>query len=782
MPNRLQRRAAEKIKRQTNKAAAKQKSIAARTRPPAIAGKLRFTAPVQIAAADAGQPNAPRTFTLTAYTGEPMNIFPFDLPVVVDLATLDLSAQRLPVLYDHCPAEEFLVGQTDAVKVEGGQLMAAGRFTLTADPKSYGRRVLERADAGYVWQASIGGNPAKVDEVKAGESVTVNGRDYPGPVYVARGVSLREISFVVLGGDRRTSAVVARHNRAKIKGAAMSFEEWLLSMGFENPGDLSEVQKANLQQVYNAEHPEGGEGDPADPPTNAEGGPPEEEEETPPANARGRRPAIQARRTPPQVPDVAAELRRQAAAELRRQADVRRICAAANNPTIEVTENGQARRVELLAHATEHGWDATRTELEALRSARAQAPAVISRSHDRDCTLQALQGSMILRARRGRLDHPAFTSRQAVAMRLPEWLRAGLNTDQRQRAMEAAHRYSSLSAVDLCREACRLAGVDAPHDREDMIRAAFSSSALTNIFTTSVNAVLLAGYMEAIDTTQGWTTETEVNDFKTNERPRVLMGPGLKKLPRGGEADHANYSDVAESYKIHRFARQFQVDDQDMIDDNLSVFEDTPTRFGEAAARLRPDLVYSIILDNPTLSATARDLFNSTDGNLNTTAALSAVELRTAIAMMRLFRENGVNLNLMPTHLIVPPSLEELAIELSKSPQLLISYGADDETLKERGNINTLQRYGLTVVSDARLENGVTDPLTEVVQSGSATTWYIASNQAHTIEIGYLKGTGRAPQVRTAMLDKGKYGINWDVKMDIGAKALDWKGFVQNTA
>jgi len=162
-----------------------------------------------------------------------------------------------------------------------------------------------------------------------------------------------------------------------------------------------------------------------------------------------------------------------------------------------------------------------------------------------------------------------------------------------------------------------------------------------NIFTTNVNALLLSTYMEASDTTLGWTSEEEVADFKTNERPRMTTMAGLNKLPRGGEAQHNERSDVGETYRIARYAGQFVIDEQDIIDDNLSALKDYPIAGGMAAARLRPDLVYSILLSNPTLSATSRALFNTTDGNALTTAALAADKLRAAVKTMMLFQENS---------------------------------------------------------------------------------------------------------------------------------------------
>jgi len=473
-----------------------------------------------------------------------------------------------------------------------------------------------------------------------------------------------------------------------------------------------------------------------------------------------------------------AATRAGAATELQRQADIRAVCDG-KHPDIE-------------AKAIAEGWEKLKAKeavldakLEAVRNARPSGPAILSRSHEKDCTVDTLAAAMILRIG-GRLDHTAYESSAAFGMvgidardrnvGIPSWLRAGLNDDQRQRTMEMAHRFSRLSAHDICLEALRIDGKDIPDTKEGVLRAASSGSALTNIFTTSVNALLLMSYIDTPDSTADWTQPADVNDFKTNERIQIEIGAGLKKLPRGGAADHAKYTDRKESYKIARYAKQFVVDEQDWIDDNLGGLSKSPREFGMAAARLRPDLVYAIILDNANLDATARALFNTTDANLETAAALAAATLRTAVKNQLLVRENSINLNLVPTHLLLPPSLKHLGWELTNSSTIFLA----GTTNTERGSLNALKADGIMPVFEARLENGVTDPSDETTAAGSATAWYLVSNRANTIEVGYRRGTGRAPQVRSFVLDKGSWGMGWDVAMDIGAKALDWRGLRKN--
>ena len=752
MPNRHARRAAAAKQRKKLKASSKTTSSLA----------LTASATIHAAAGD----SKPRTFSLVAYTGEPMNIYRYEYPVVVDLATADLSAQSIPVLYDHYASAHTIVGQSTSVKPINGQLVVDGNFVLTPGVDGdYARMVLAKADAGYNWQVSVGGEPSSVERVPAGQTITVNGRSYAGPVCVARGLKLREVSFVVLGGDRRTSAVVAHEGNA-----AMTYEQWLASLGFTDPTALNATQREKLEARYKLEmkasgtsngsgNGAGGQGGTIPPPTPAPAPTP-----TPAVNAGAVDPVIVART--------------QVADELNRHSRIQQLVAHYGVSSIEIGEGTSRQSVNAAEHAIRAGWDTRQLELELLRASRT-APAVINRDRNRDCNVQSLQGAMLLRAG-VRLDNPIFNGQSAIAINVPAWLRAGINDTNRNQHMEAAHRYSDMSLVDLARESCRLDGRDAPHNRTELIQAAFSGGSLTNIFTSNVNTMVLMGFMEAADSTVGWTRETDVADFKTNERPRMTKSATPKKLPKGGTAEHLSRSDTGESYKIARYAQQNVIDEQDMINDSFDALKDTPREMGMGAARLRPDLVYSVLLANATLTQTGRALFNTTDGNLKTAHALAADKLKSAITSMKLFRENGVNLNLMPTHLIVPPTLWYTSRELLNSTTIVIAGTAGSVT--ERGSANTLLGDITTLVSDARLENGVIDPDSGTSYSGSSTTWFMASNQGPTIEVAYRRGTGRSPQVRAYTLDRGQWGMGWDIVLDIGVKALEWRTLLQANA
>jgi len=720
--------------------------------------RIQATVPVSIQAAEG---DGKRRFTLTAYTGEPMQLGWWPHPVVVDCATLNATQQRIPCLLDHSASEDCIVGQVEAISVGNGGLppiLASGVFTPTADDDDAARRVLAKSDAGFQWQVSIGGEPSTMEEVKAGAKVQVNGREYVGPVFIARGVVLREISFVVLGADRKTSAVVASH-----KGNAMkkTFEEWLAAQGFTVEA-LTATQSDNMKRIYAeyAEEEEKVEGEDdmkeEDPPVEGMDddeekveGMDEEEEKKEPVKSKAKNSKLQAQ-----------------LADAKREAGVAKVLLRCGNPKITVN----ARVASAEEHAARLKWDARETELQILRASRAKGPNVFVKNSRPG--VQALEGAMLLRCG-GKLDSKAYGDINAVGL-IPSWLRAGINDATRNQLMEQAHSLAKMSAIDIARESLRANGKDVPHDRDEMLKAAFSSGSLTNSMTTSMNAILLSTYLESTDTTQGWVREGEIPNYLTAERVRVLKGDSLEELPEDGEADHSTISDTAESYKIKRFAKQFVIDEIAFINDTLGALKQKPVELGLAAARLRPDLVYATIMSNPTLAATSRELFNSTDANLITSSALARGTLATALARMSVIQENGVNIDVEPTHLIVPPSLRETASSLTGSQNLITGENA---TMGEK---NTLTEWGLIPVGEKRLENGVRHPSTKVLQSGSASTWYLAAKNAPALEVGYLRGQ-RVPQVRSGTLDKGRYGMWWDVQMSVGVCPLDWKGMLKAT-
>ena len=167
---------------------------------------LSFTAQTRIdveAAGDGEAPALPR-FRMVAYTGAPMRIAGWRHPVILDLAGLTIPSQSRPIRFGHDPLAG--VGHTDSIRVEEGQLVAAG---LVSRDTSAAREVVTSSKNGFPWQASVGASVDEFEFIRDGQKVTVNGRQHSGPLNVVRRSTLGEISFVDLGADGATSAAIA---------------------------------------------------------------------------------------------------------------------------------------------------------------------------------------------------------------------------------------------------------------------------------------------------------------------------------------------------------------------------------------------------------------------------------------------------------------------------------------------------------------------------------------------------------------------------------------------
>lgn len=167
-----------------------------------------------------------KSFSMVAYTGGPMDVG-FGGSVVVDLEGMKVTRKARPILHQHDPSA--VVGHTTAVDVvqaeDGAHLRVAG---VISGAGQVAREIVEAAGNGFPWQASIGARVGKWEFVKEGDTAQANGRVWDGPVYIARGSSLSEVSFVALGADDATSASIAA-------SAAINQEEAIMPENTEKP-------------------------------------------------------------------------------------------------------------------------------------------------------------------------------------------------------------------------------------------------------------------------------------------------------------------------------------------------------------------------------------------------------------------------------------------------------------------------------------------------------------------------------------------------------------------
>lgn len=161
---------------------------------------VKFSAPAVFAAKAAEDDTTPRKFSGIAYSGGAITDHPFFPRVAFDLSSTKLSTPA-PALLDHYKP----VGVIKAAAIDNDIRIDGELFS---DLEGDGKNIASMADRGMPWQMSVGIWPGRVEQVKAGAKVKLNGQEFEGPLTVFRDNRVREVSFCPLGADDRTSAEV----------------------------------------------------------------------------------------------------------------------------------------------------------------------------------------------------------------------------------------------------------------------------------------------------------------------------------------------------------------------------------------------------------------------------------------------------------------------------------------------------------------------------------------------------------------------------------------------
>jgi len=192
---------------------------------------LNIESAVEFIAAEAGDgmPSQPKKFAIEAYTGAAIRQGWSAEPIVIDLAGMKYK-QKIPIVMGHEYTMASILGQATSVRAENGRLYVEGEILADSD---LARQVTALAEKGFAWQASVGADVMRHQKVAAGESVTVNGQTFIGPVRIVKASKLREVSFVTLGADDATSARIA----------AEEAEELLMAESAnETPAEVTETK------------------------------------------------------------------------------------------------------------------------------------------------------------------------------------------------------------------------------------------------------------------------------------------------------------------------------------------------------------------------------------------------------------------------------------------------------------------------------------------------------------------------------------------------------------
>ena len=316
------------------------------------------------------------------------------------------------------------------------------------------------------------------------------------------------------------------------------------------------------------------------------------------------------------------------------------------------------------------------------------------------------------------------------------------------------------SLTELSRQCLRAAGRNANGDPMDVVGRALTTSDLPIILGNTANISMAEGYETAEETWSEFCAEGSVSDFKQHTIARASEADDLDEILEDGEYKHGDMSESKEAYKIGTFGKKFGISRVAIINDDMDALTDTPKKYGEAAARKIGDIVYAVINANSAMGdGTA--LFHADHGNLGSAAVIGMVPMGAGIKAMRLQKDlkGKRSLNIRPQFFLAPASIEAAA-------EVFFSSENFDATNKgaTRNNIYAGSKYKR--IYEARLDDV------------SETAYYLLGPKGKTIKVFFLHGN-KTPYLETRN-GWDRDGIEYKVRLDAVAKALDWKTMHKN--
>jgi len=695
-----------KLKSKSNKPQLEAEKVPSRLRFTCEDGSIRLEAAAET---EQGQVKL-RRFSMTAYTGNAMVLAGWQYPVVVDLGGLRVPKKSRPILKYHNHGQ--IVGHTDEIVVNERALDVTG---VISGAGAIAQEVIATSDNGFPWQASLGASADKVVFIAEGKTAQANGRNFTGPLYIARKSTLGEISFVALGADDDTSARVAAgaDKDKNLEVTTMEFEQWADDCGFNIEG-MDEKNVASLKAVFDKEQQL----------IAAEAKKPKE---TPVATVV---------EDPPSNP--VTEMRSQAAAEVRRITAIRKVCA------------GEFTDIE--AQAIEEGWDEPKTELAVLRASRPKAPAVGASTPQLNARIVEAAVCMSV----------GFNDNDLVR-------------DYGEQTVNAAYAMRHISFKELFAECARMEGRDIPRvfgRGDETIRAGFSTISLPGILENIMNKSLLAAYETMPIAAFQLCSIGSVADFKEVSRYRLLGTGGFEKVAPDGELKHGKLGEQKYSNKAETYGQILNLTREHIVNDDLNAFLDIPRDMGRSGAELIDDLFFKLLLSNP------GNFFSTGNSNFlsGVDTAFGSESLTDAKTQ---FRKQKVGpgtkakdqkpINIRPEVLLVPVEVETDAELLMGSAQLMIDASGSPTKIP----VDNPHRNKYRIVSPPHLSDSFYGG------SSAKAWYLFANPQVlAAFEIVFLNGR-RIPIIERVETPPDTLGMGFRGYLDVGVKEQDPRAAVK---
>lgn len=203
---------------------------------------ITLSGSVDIQLADGQDPEEAKTFLMTGYTGQVIDLGWFGR-FVFDVSGMKAKA-KIPILREH--KRDRVVGWSKKAWADGKNFLISGQFSATTRDA---KEVLSLANEGYPWQCSVGISPVKIKRLEdEKETFEVNGMTVKGPIDIWLQSSVGEVSFVSLGADDETAAIAMTDQTKTVTCDLLHTEKEEVVMTLN---ELQEKHPELYQEVFN---------------------------------------------------------------------------------------------------------------------------------------------------------------------------------------------------------------------------------------------------------------------------------------------------------------------------------------------------------------------------------------------------------------------------------------------------------------------------------------------------------------------------------------------------
>ena len=702
-----------------------------------------------ITAADAGDGDGdgktkPKRFSMTAYTGGPMQVSNYGPPVVIDLSGLTAKAP-IPIFRDHDPSR--VIGHADDASVGASSLKLTGLIS-GAGPDA--AEVQAAALNGFPWKASVGARPDKLEFVGEGVKTIVNGKTFTGPLEVARKSTLGEVSFVAMAADRKATtriAATAAPTKTKEASAMKTFQEWIKALGF-SPEDLREDQTQLLQAKYDAEV------------------------------------------------KAAADLKKVAEIKAAESKDPKKIEAAAK-PVVAEVPTFDLKAVEKVYAQHENAIKATAADyrktvpetdyeklydaaikggLEAMATALKEEWAAVRLEAEYIKAAALFKADLMVAERpKGPAIHNSSQDVSMPAIEAAFCRTIGLSDREKHfkpEVLEASDKFVNMGLQEMLLICASQNGYTGrfrigPDNIAEVIRAAFSTHTITTLLTSTGNKMLLDGFNRVPQTWRQICAIKPVTDFKQVTAYRMTASLEYEKLGPGGLIKHGTLGQETYTRQVKTYAKMFALERTDIINDDLGAFDDLRDRIGMGGAIAMNKRAWTVWL----AAVNAGTFWTAARGNVQTGGATAFGEaaLNTAV---KLFRDatgpDGNLIELEPMFVMVPSDLEATARKTYVSQEMR------DTTADT--NYPTANAYF------NRFKPVVVPQLSTSSYTGySATGWFLVADPAilASMAASFLNGV-QAPTIESTDADFTQLGIQSRGFHDFGFDMSEYRASVHS--